>query len=149
MKTPTVKAVRAYVVEGGSAGGGYYAGVEQNWVSDSQMMSPMARYPAYRKNFRSWGAGALGGVLVEIESADGTVGVAAGTGGDPVCFLIERHLNRFLIGSDPRDNARIWDQMYRSTLEYGRMGLAIHAISIVDLALWDLLGKLRGEPVYN
>eukprot|EP01126_Amoeba_proteus_P014676 TRINITY_DN16496_c0_g1_i2.p1 TRINITY_DN16496_c0_g1~~TRINITY_DN16496_c0_g1_i2.p1 ORF type:complete len:313 (-),score=53.71 TRINITY_DN16496_c0_g1_i2:56-994(-) len=39
--------------------------------------------------------------------------------------------------------------MYRSTLNYGRKGLPIQAISAVDLALWDVLGKLRKEPVYN
>lgn len=148
MKNPTIKAIRAYVVEGGSGGGDYFARTEQNWESDTQLTSPMARYPAYRKNFRSWNPG-LGGVLVEIESNDGTIGLATGTGGDAVCFMVERHLERFLVGSDPRDNARLWDQMYLSTLEYGRQGLALHAISIVDLALWDLLGKLRGEPVYK
>jgi L-rhamnonate dehydratase len=44
---------------------------------------------------------------------------------------------------------RIWDQMYLSTLFYGRKGLALNAISCVDLALWDLVGKLRQEPVYR
>src|SRR3546814_4958324 len=44
---------------------------------------------------------------------------------------------------------KIWDQMYFSTQYYGRKGLVINAISGVDLALWDLLGKLRGEPVYH
>lgn len=38
--------------------------------------------------------------------------------------------------------------MWRSTINYGRKGLPLQAISAVDLALWDLLGKLRGEPVY-
>ena len=33
-------------------------------------------------------------------------------------------------------------------MPYGRKGIAVHALSAVDLALWDLLGKLRGEPVY-
>jgi hypothetical protein len=42
----------------------------------------------------------------------------------------------------------IWDQMYRSTLPYGRKGLAIHALSAVDLALWDAIGRVRREPVY-
>ncbi|KAH9500359.1 hypothetical protein Btru_071591 [Bulinus truncatus] len=42
----------------------------------------------------------------------------------------------------------MWDQMFRATLNYGRKGLPIQAISAVDLALWDLLGKLRDEPVY-
>ena len=39
--------------------------------------------------------------------------------------------------------------MYFSTQYYGRKGLVVNAISGVDLALWDLLGKLRGEPVYH
>jgi len=39
--------------------------------------------------------------------------------------------------------------MYLSTLFYGRKGLVVNAISCVDLALWDLLGKLRQEPVYQ
>lgn len=43
----------------------------------------------------------------------------------------------------------LWDQMYRASLFYGRKGLAIAVISCVDLALWDLLGKIRGEPVYK
>lgn len=149
MKKSVITGVRAYVVEGGSAGGDYFARPERNWESDTQLSSPMARYAPYRENFRTWGAGALGGVLVEIETSDGLVGCAAGTGGEAVCFLIERQLKRFLIDADPRDNARLWDQMYRSTLEYGRKGLVIHAISVLDLAIWDILGKLRGEPIYK
>lgn len=149
MTPTTIRAVRAHVLEGGEAGGSYFARQCEHWETDSQMISPMSRYAPYRERFRSWGTDALGGVLVEVESADGVVGVATGIGSEPACFLIERHLKRFLIGSDPRDTARIWDQMYASTLEYGRKGLVLHAISMVDLALWDLLGKLRGEPVFK
>lgn len=43
----------------------------------------------------------------------------------------------------------MWDQMFKATVNYGRKGLVIQAISAVDLALWDLLGKLKKEPVYN
>ena len=39
--------------------------------------------------------------------------------------------------------------MWRSTMPYGRKGLAVQAISAVDLALWDLCGKVRGEPIYQ
>ena len=41
------------------------------------------------------------------------------------------------------------DQMWRASMPYGRKGVAVHALSAVDLALWDLLAKLRGEPVYG
>ena len=46
-------------------------------------------------------------------------------------------------GEDPRDVERIFDCMYRATINYGRKGLPLQAISAVDLALWDLLGKIR------
>ena len=42
----------------------------------------------------------------------------------------------------------MYDQMFRATINYGRKGLPVQAISAVDLALWDLLSKLRKEPVY-
>ena len=42
----------------------------------------------------------------------------------------------------------MFDQMYRATINYGRKGLTMQVISAVDLALWDLLGKIKGEPVY-
>jgi L-rhamnonate dehydratase len=64
------------------------------------------------------------------------------------CFIVEHHLSRFIEGQDPRNTELIWDQMYRSTVNYGRKGLTIQAISAVDLALWDLLGHIRSEPVY-
>ena len=64
------------------------------------------------------------------------------------CYIVEKHLSRFVEGQDPRDIELMWDQMFRATINYGRKGLTLQAISAVDLALWDLLGKLRNEPVY-
>jgi L-rhamnonate dehydratase len=108
----------------------------------------MSVYPEYRASRLSWGINALGTVVVEVELDDGTVGVGVSIGGEPACFIVERHLSRFVEGRDPRDVELIWDQMWRATMPYGRKGLPIHALSAVDLALWDCLGKLRGEPVY-
>lgn len=59
------------------------------------------------------------------------------------------HFKRFLIDADPRDTNMLWDQMYRASMFYGRKGFAITVISCIDLAIWDLLGKIRGEPVYK
>jgi L-rhamnonate dehydratase len=61
---------------------------------------------------------------------------------------VERHLARFLEGALVTDIEKIWDQMFRSTLFYGRKGLVLNVISAVDLALYDLLGRLRQEPVH-
>ena len=47
------------------------------------------------------------------------------------------------------DIATIWDHLYFESIPYGRKGVALMALSGVDLALWDLLGKQRGEPVWH
>jgi L-alanine-DL-glutamate epimerase-like enolase superfamily enzyme len=95
-----------------------------------------------------WGIAVLGSLVVEIETKSGKRGVATGLGGPPACFMIEKHFRRFLVGADPRNINLLWDQMYRASLPYGRKGITVAAISVVDLALWDLLGQLGDEPVY-
>jgi len=109
----------------------------------------MARYPEYRQSRQSFGINVLGSLVVEIEADDGTVGFAVTTGGELGCWIIERHLARFIEGQPVTDIEKIWDQMYLSTLYYGRKGIVLNAISGVDLALWDLLGRVRQEPVYH
>jgi L-alanine-DL-glutamate epimerase-like enolase superfamily enzyme len=52
-----------------------------------------------------------------------------------------------LIGEDPLDVERLWQKMYRSVIYFGRRGIAVHAISGLDIALWDLKGKALGKPV--
>ncbi len=88
-------------------------------------------------------------VVLQVEAEDGTCGVGITIGGEPGCFIVEKHLSRFVEGQDPRDVEIMWEQMFRATLNYGRKGLPLQAISAVDLALWDLLGKLRNEPVIS
>jgi len=143
---PKIKQVRAFVVRGGGAdyhdqGGGH-------WIDD-HIATPMARYPEYRQSRQSFGINVLGTLVVEIEAENGVTGFAVTTGGEPACFIVEKHLARFLEGRDPAQVEKIWDQMYFSTQYYGRKGLVINAISGVDLALWDLLGRLRQEPVHQ
>jgi L-alanine-DL-glutamate epimerase-like enolase superfamily enzyme len=140
--------VRTWVPAADDAGG-YFHGDTGHWLIDTVIANPMSVYPEYRERRASWGISALGSVFVEIETEGGLVGIGLSQGGEAAALIIDRHLSRFLIGSDPRDTERIWDQMWRSTLPYGRKGLAICAIRAVDLALWDLCGKLRDEPVYK
>ncbi|MCC5870670.1 MAG: L-rhamnonate dehydratase [Gammaproteobacteria bacterium] len=141
--------VRAYTLAEKGAGGEYHDREQGHWLVDTLIANPMSKYPDYKASRTSWGIGVLGSIVVEIETDDGTVGVATGLGGEAACFLIERHFRRFLIGQDPRDIAKIWDQMYCSSLPYGRKGLPLAALSVVDIALWDVLGLLRDEPVYK
>jgi L-rhamnonate dehydratase len=110
--------------------------------------SPMSVHDQYSGPRSGWGKEILGQMVVEVVAEDGTTGVGIANGGEPACFIVEKHLSRFVEGQDPRNIELMWDQMWRATINYGRKGLPIQAISAVDLALYDLLGKLRNEPVY-
>ena len=90
--------------------------------------------------------GTLGQLSVAVE-AGGLVGYGMGAGGAAGSHVIERELRPLLVGADASDVEGLWEAMYRSTLAYGRKGLALMAISGVDLALWDLRGKAAGQPV--
>ena len=65
----------------------------------------------------------------------------------PTSHAVSTSLRSLLIGQDPLDIEGLWDRMYRGTIYVGRRGIAIHAISGVDIALWDLKGKALGMPV--
>lgn len=141
--------VRAHVIEQSGSGGDYHDQAEGHWLIDSLIANPMSGYADYKASRTSWGIAVLGSILIEVETEDGTIGVATGLGGPPACFMVERHFRRFLIGADIRDVALLWDQMYRASMPYGRKGVTLAAISVVDLALWDAVGLVRGEPVYK
>ena len=145
----TVKDLRVYTVASRGKGGDYFQQGEGHWVIDSLIANPMSGYPDYREKRSSWGIGVLGSLVVELETADSVVGVATGHGGVPAAWLIKNHFARFLVGEDARNVNKIWDEMFRASLPYGRKGLPVMAISAVDLALWDLIGKVRDEPVFN
>ena len=145
-----IEAVRAFTLDAGSDAGTYFQrGEGEHWLTHGLIANPMSGHPPYRETRASWGIDALTTVVVEVVAEDGTTGVAAGSGGAPAAWLVAHHLSRFLRGEDARNANRIWDAMHRATLPYGRKGIPVMAISAVDLALWDLMGKLRGEPVYN
>ena len=120
-----------------------------HWLIDSPIATPMSRWEQYRKSRTSWGINVLGSFCVEIEASDGTKGFATGFGGPPACWLVHQHFERFLIGADPRDTNHLFELMYRGSMFYGRKGLPIAVISVIDLAIWDLLGHIRNEPVYK
>ena len=109
----------------------------------------MSIYPEYKATRSLWNPdpGKFGGFTVEISTDKGLKGYGSGgPGGEAV---IEQHLVKLLIGENPFNIERIWDILYRSTMPYGQAGIAINAISGVDLALWDLVGKALDLPVYE
>ena len=63
--------------------------------------------------------------------------------------IIDVYLKPILLGRDPWDTEALWQHMYRSTIAFGRKGIGMAAISAVDIALWDILGKATRQPVYK
>lgn len=147
MSMPKIRQVRAYTVDA-SGGADYHDQQGYHWIDD-HVATPMAKYPGFAESRRSFGLNVLGTLVVEIEADDGTVGFAVTTAGEPGAWIVEKHLARFIEGQVVTEIEKMWDQMYLSTLFYGRKGLVINVISAVDLALYDLLGRIRSEPVHQ
>ena len=91
-------------------------------------------------------------IVVRVTTECGQFGHGYGGGGIPATQIINDHLSRFLIGhpvESLEDIQSVWQSMYRASVPYGRGGLAMMALSGVDLALWDLLGRATNRPVYE
>lgn len=89
----------------------------------------------------------LGQIAVVIETDAGLVGHGVGGGGAAGIHVVHTVLRDALLGHDPERIGELWHLMYSATLPFGRKGLAIMALSGVDLALWDLRGRAERRPV--
>jgi L-rhamnonate dehydratase len=95
------------------------------------------------------GAG-VSNVLVHVQTDDGLDGYGlVGLGSPAAIPVIEHHLAPQVVGRSPFDVELIWERMFRSTVNIGRKGLVLEAVSAIDIALWDVLGQAQGQPVYN
>ena len=102
--------------------------------------------------------GSQDALLIRIHTAEGVTGVGEV---DSLPWVIKAiveappsHANasglkHLLIGEDPFDIDRLWEKLYRGSIYYGRRGAAIHAISGIEIALWDLKGKALGQPIHQ
>lgn len=89
----------------------------------------------------------LGQILVAIDTDRGLTGYGVGGGGAAGLHVIRSVLRDLLVGRSPEPVETLWQTMYAATLAFGRKGIAIMALSGVDLALWDLRGKAAVEPI--
>lgn len=85
--------------------------------------------------------------LVGIGEVDSSPEVAAAAILAPESNAVVRGLRSLLIGSDPMDTDTVWDRLYRGSIYMGRRGAVIHALSGIDIALWDICGQAMGRPV--
>jgi L-alanine-DL-glutamate epimerase-like enolase superfamily enzyme len=91
-----------------------------------------------------------GWLVVEILTDDGLAGIGnAALAPQVTKQAIDLYLKPLLIGQNPWDIEFFWQHMYRKTMAFGRKGIGMVAISAVDIALWDLLGKSAKQPVYR
>lgn len=97
-------------------------------------------------------------ILVRLTDEEGRVGIGdcyAASGvvkaflEMPTLHMWSRNIPALLLGADPLETAHLWDQMYEGTIFPGRRGIALHAISAVDIALHDLAARQIGVPVYK
>ena len=95
-------------------------------------------------------------LLVRIHTDEGLVGLGEADSSPylvrtaiemPSSHAVARGIGELLVGQDPLQIDRLWQLLYRGTSYYGRSAVAMHAISAIDIALWDLAGKAHGLPV--
>ena len=109
-----------------------------------------AVYPNYQHVVPSWRTH-FWQIVVRVETDTGVTGLGYGGGGVASVEVVNRHFRELLLGrqvngiDDIRD---AWDTLYAESLPYGRKGIGVMALSSVDLALWDLLGRAERVPVY-
>jgi len=130
-----VEDVRCRLFEAPTEGGGVrYANPLRGW-------DPRRDERGY--SFPRW-------LVVEVETSRGVVGIGnAGLAADLIAPIVETRLAPLLRGRPVAEIQETWQLLYRGTMAFGRKGLGMVAISAVDLALWDALGKTLGVPVHD
>src|SRR6476469_663881 len=97
-------------------------------------------------------------ILVKVHDDDGRFGIGEADAPPfavksflemPTAHLWSRNASEILIGLDPLETAGNWQKLYEGTFWPGRRGLGIHALSAIDIALYDLAGKQLGVPAYK
>jgi L-rhamnonate dehydratase len=93
--------------------------------------------------FYSW-------LIVEVRCDSGETGI----GNAALCpgitkQVVDSYLKPILTGQNPFDYEYLWQHMYRRTVAFGRKGIGMVAISAVDIALWDLMGRIVKQPVFR
>ncbi len=126
------------------------APMSQSWLTEKVIANPMSHYPEYAERRSSWYGTHTAGVVV-VTVADGTqgYGFVGGARARAGATLVEDQFRGLLIGKDCFATDLIFDQLSRASVFYGHGGIPMAVISGIDLALWDVKGKILGKPVYS
>ena len=89
------------------------------------------------------------GLVVEIETDTGAIGWGDGYGPPwALATVVEKYYAPRLVGRSPLAGDAIWEELYNALRDHGQRGIAVQALSAVDIALWDLRGKAHNAPVH-
>ncbi len=121
-----------------------------SWRHSSPIGLPMSKYPEFPPDVPSKSPG-IGGraVWVQVVAEDGRWGLGRTSFGEPVAALVDGFYAPLLAGRDCFATEHLNDLMWRASKRHGSLGLSACAQSAIDLALWDLKGKLLAQPVYR
>jgi D-galactarolactone cycloisomerase len=89
--------------------------------------------------------------LVEVFTDDGVSGIGEAFGFSPMAVkaCADHSYKPLLLGENPLDTNRLWDKLYTATRMEGQKGVTVQALSAVDIALWDIKGKIFKTPIAN
>ena len=122
-------------------------------ITDVQTIRLRAPIPAEGQVFsRSGVRSTRSTTLVRVETDEGITGIGSASGnGELIEIIIAKVIKPLLVSMDPTDIDAIWDKAYfrGGHKEFGTRGIGVVALSGVDIALWDILGKIRGLPLYQ
>lgn len=116
-------------------------------TDDTIFATPLSALPFQQDSqapyrFFSW-------LVVEVEIDEGVTGIGnAGLSPDITKLVIDTRLTPLLLNENPLNTAYLFEKMYRSTIAFGRKGTVLAAISAIDIALWDIKGKVMQQPVF-
>ena len=116
-----------------------------------KIKSVSAVYPNYQHTTPSWRTH-LWQIVVRVETNTGQIGWGYGGGGKAAVEIVNGHFAEILVGKSFDSISAIsdiWNFLYTASIPYGRKGVAIMALSGVDIALFDALGKAEMKPVAN
>ena len=93
-------------------------------------------------------------VVAHVHTDEGVSGLGyslafGGGGAESIQAYLETRLAPLLVGEDPLLVERLWERMYRADRGIRRLGVAAYALSALDIALWDIVGKAAGQPLYK
>jgi D-galactarolactone cycloisomerase len=122
-------------------------------ITDIKTIRLRATIPAEGQVFsRSGVRSSRSATLVQIETDGGITGLGSCSGnGELIEVIVDKVLKPLLIGMDPTEIDDIWDKAYvrGGHKEFGTRGIGVVALSGIDIALWDILGKSRGVPIHQ